>query len=101
MARLNISWVLPTLRESGKPLDPTHIANVLIEISADGISFESLGTFAKDTLSTFVDDIDYGEWFVRGTVYDTSGRASDPAVVSITRADETPPGALAITLSLS
>ena len=101
MARLNIAWTLPTLRESGKPLDPTHIANVLIEISADGISFESLGTFAKDTLSTFVDDIDYGEWFVRGTVYDTAGRASDPTTVSITRADDTPPGALAITLSVS
>lgn len=101
MARLNISWVLPTLRESGKPLPVEQIKYVGLDISADGETYELLGTFTPDTLSTFVDDVDYGEWFVRGTVFDTAGRASTPVTKSIVRTDDTPPGALAITLSLS
>lgn len=101
MARLNISWVLPTLRESGKPLAAADIDKVSLAISADGIDFQPLGSYPPNVLSTFVDDVDYGEWFVRGTVFDTAGRASTPVTKSIVHADDTPPGALAITLSLS
>lgn len=101
MANLRVRWVLPTTRDSGKPLNPADIANVKLEISADlGVNYVVLGTFPPNVLETLVQDIDYGDWYVRGTVEDTAGRVSDPAVASVLNPDTTPPGALALTLSL-
>lgn len=101
MANLRISWVLPTTRESGKPLNPADIAGVLIELSADrGASYVVVGNYPPNVLQTLIEDVDYGDWFVRGTVQDTAGRLSLPVVASINRQDTTNPGVVAITLTL-
>ena len=102
MANLNIAWVLPTTRESGKTLLLQDIAHVLIELSADGgQTYIPVGQYAPGTDSTVVADIDLGTWFVRGTVVDTKGRTSVPTVASIVYEDNTPPGALTLNLSLA
>ena len=100
MANLKISWVLPTLRTSGKPLAPADIDHALIEVSADlGANWSEVGAFPPAVLETTLQDVDFGEWQVRGTVFDTKGRASNPVTASIVNEDVTPPGELALTLT--
>lgn len=95
MANMRINWTLPTTRESGKPLAVADISHVLVEISADnGANFAQVGTFPPTTLTTDVQDVDFGSWTVRGRVVDKSNRVSQAVTASIVIADETPPGAL-------
>ena len=96
---VNVSWVLPTTRESGKPLDPAQIAGVELSLSADGVNFTAYDTFAKEVLATVIPDLDIGEWFVQGVVIDTTGKRSKPTVKSIVVLDESAPGVLELTLS--
>lgn len=101
MANVRVQWALPTTRESGKPLNPADIEAVSIEISADGTNYAPVGDFAPNTLETVVSDVDFGEFFFRGTVRDTNGRVSNPVVASIVNEDTTPPGELSLTLELA
>jgi hypothetical protein len=52
MARVTVNWVLPTTRESGKPLAVSAIKDVLIEVSADGTSYTTVGRYPPTTLTT-------------------------------------------------
>lgn len=102
MANLTVTWVLPTTRESGKPLAPADIAGVEIELSADaGQTWGTVGTYPPATLSTVIQDVDFGEWHVRGTVVDTKDRRSQPTLGTIVNEDTTPPSALTLELALS
>jgi hypothetical protein len=101
MARnINVSWSLPTTRESGKPLNPADIAEVTLDISVDNVNWSFYNTFGPSVLSTVLPEMDYGEWFVRGIVKDTGGRASQPVVKSVVVPDTTAPGPLSLSLSL-
>ena len=101
MANVRVQWVLPTTRESGKPLAVADIDHVLIEVSADGgANFAPVGSFLPDVLETTVTDVDFGEYFFRGTVTDTKGRKSNPVVDSVLNEDTTPPSELTIALDL-
>jgi len=98
---LNVSWVLPTVRESGKPLNPADIAGVELSISADNTNWSVYNTFAPTVLTTVIPELESGAWWVRGVVKDTAGRVSKPVVSTITLPDTTAPGALAsLTLAL-
>lgn len=101
MANVRVQWALPTTRESGRPLNPADIEAVVIDISADGVNFAPVGEFAPNLLETTVADVDFGEFFFRGTVRDTSGRVSNPVVASIVNEDTTPPSELTITLAFA
>lgn len=95
MARnVNVSWVLPTTRESTKPLANTDIAGVEFSLSVDGTLWTVYNTFTPDILSTVIPELDIGEWFVQGVVVDTAGKRSKPLVKSIVVPDETAPSAL-------
>jgi hypothetical protein len=95
MQTVNVSWVLPTTRESGRPIDPAAIAFVRLEISADGgANYGTVGDFPPDVLATDVPDLEPGTWVFRGTVADTAGKASKPITASVTLADVSAPGAL-------
>lgn len=96
---VNVSWVLPTTRESGKPLNPADIAGVELSLSADNVNWSAYNTFPKEVLSTVIPELEIGEWFVQGVVLDTAGKRSKPVVASITVPDESAPGALQLTLS--
>ena len=101
MANLRINWTLPTTRESGKPLPVGEIKHVLVELSADGTNFAPVGTFPTTVLTTEVQDVDFGEWTVKGRVVDVKDRVSQPVSASIVIVDETPPGVLpTLTLNL-
>lgn len=102
MANVRVQWVLPTTRESGKPLNPADIKHVVIEVSADGgANYAPVGEFAPNELETTIQDVDFGEWFFRGTVVDTKDRASNPVVASILNEDTTAPSELTLTLSFA
>lgn len=102
MAKLKISWVLPTTRESGKPLKVEDINHVRVEISADGgANYGLLGTYTPDILEALVDDLDFGTWTVRGTVVDGKGRESRPVTAAITHEDTSPPSELQLLLELA
>jgi hypothetical protein len=101
MANVKVSWVLPTTRASGKPLAVSDIDSVLIEQSADGgANYVELATLPPSVLEVDATDLEPGDWFFRGTVFDRAGRASKPVVQSIAIADNTPPSELALTLTL-
>ena len=97
---VNVSWVLPTTRESTLPLDPADIASVELELSTDGVAFVPYDTFAANVLSTVIPDLEVGKWYVQGLVVDTAGQKSKPVVESIVILDTSPPGTLTLTLSL-
>lgn len=102
MARnVNVNWVYPTTRESGKPLNPADIAAVELELSVDNVLWTPYDTFPSPVLSTVIPELDIGTWYVRGVVVDTAGKRSKPLVGSVTVPDETAPGSLAnLTLTL-
>lgn len=97
---VNVSWVLPTTRESGKPLANTDIAAVEIGLSADNVNWTVYDTFTQGELSTVIPELEIGEWWVAGVVVDTAGKRSKSVVKSIVVPDETAPGVLELTLSL-
>lgn len=100
MARnVNVSWVLPTTRASGLPLNPADIAQVELSMSVDGATWTEYDTFLPATTQTVVPELDIGEWFFRGVVRDTNGRLSAPVDASIVVPDDTAPGVLELTLS--
>lgn len=100
MARsVNVSWVLPTTRESGKPLANTDIQGVELSLSADNVNWSAYDTFPAAVLATVIPELEIGEWFVQGVVVDTAGKRSKPVVKSIVVPDETAPGALELTLA--
>jgi hypothetical protein len=102
MAGVKISWVLPTVRKSGKPLAVADIAKVTIEGSADGgANYAVIGEFPPAVLESTLPEIDPGLWTFRGTVFDTNGRLSDPVVSSIDVPDTTAPAALVLNLALT
>lgn len=102
MANVRVRWVLPTERESGRPLAVTDIDHVRIEISADGgANYALVGDFPPNVLETVVADVDFGEWTFRGIVEDTKGRLSQPSVDTIVVEDTTPPGTLTLDLSFA
>lgn len=96
MARnVNVSWVLPTTRESGKPLNPADVAGVELSISADlGANWSVYDTFPPSVLTTVLPELEIGEWQVKGVVKDTAGKVSKPVVASIVVPDDTAPGNL-------
>lgn len=95
MRDVKVSWVLPTTRESGKPLAAADIDRVILEMSADGgANYVGVDEFPSAVLETTVVELEPGEWFFRGTVRDTKGRKSQPLTRSIVIEDTTPPGAL-------
>lgn len=101
MANIRVQWVLPTTRESGKPLAVTDIRHVRVEMSADaGASYTLVSDFPPDVLGTLVQDADFGEWTFRAACVDTRGRVSDWTVGSVLIEDTTPPSAPTITLTL-
>jgi hypothetical protein len=91
---VNVSWVLPTTRESTLPLNPADIAAVELSLSVDGETFVAYDTFTPDVLSTVIPDLEIGKWFVAGVVVDTAGKKSKPLVKDIVIADDSAPGAL-------
>ena len=91
---LNVSWVLPTTRESGKPLALADIAGVELSLSTDGKFWSVYDTFTNDVLATVIPELEIGEWFVSGVVVDTTGKRSKPLVQSVVIPDESPPGNL-------
>lgn len=97
---VNVSWVLPTTRESGKPLDVADIARVELSLSVDGVNWSAYNTFTPDIFNTVIPELEIGTWFVQGVVVDTAGKSSAPVVESIAIPDDTAPGALTLTLSL-
>ena len=100
MARnVTVNWVLPTTRESGKPLALADIATVELSLSADGVNWTAYDSFAPPVLSTVVPELEIGEWFVQGVVVDVAGKRSKPAVASIVVPDDSAPGALQLTLT--
>lgn len=101
MARnVNVSWVLPTTRESTKPLANTDIASVELSLSVDNVNWSVYNSFPKEVLSTVIPELEIGEWFVAGVVVDTAGKRSKPLVKSVVVPDDSAPSALGdLTLS--
>jgi hypothetical protein len=90
MQNVKVVWVLPTTRESGRPLAVEDISHVRIELSADGgQSYARIDDFTPDVLETTVEALDVGTWTFRGLVADKQGRVSAPVIASV---EIVPPG---------
>lgn len=92
MKNVNISWELPTTRESGFPLDPADIQHVEVSLSADlGANFTVLNNVAPPTLDLTVPDLEIGDWIFRLVVVDTADRRSVNVDTPVNVPDETAP----------
>ena len=102
MKNIIISWLLPTIRQAGGPLAPTDIANVELELSADGgANFAAIGLFPPATLETPVNDLPFSDQYqVRGRAYDLDGRVGNWTTESFVLSDNSPPGGLVITVTV-
>ena len=102
MARnVNVSWVFPTTRESGKPLNPADIKAMELSISVDSVNWTVFDTYVATVTSTRVTELEPGKWFFRGIVVDTTNKRSAPLVSSVVVPDETAPSALeSLTITL-
>ena len=103
MARnVNVSWVFPTTRESGKPLNPADIKAMELSISIDSANWTVYDTYAPAVTSTRITELEPGKWFFQGVVIDTTNRRSTPLISSVVVLDETPPSALgSLTVTLA
>lgn len=101
MKTIVISWILPTTRQQGGPLAVADIARVEIELSADGgVNFTPVGSFNNDVLETTVADLPFGDQYeVRGRAVDISNQPGNWVAEPFVLADDSPPGALAITIT--
>jgi len=96
MKTVNLSWDMPTTRESGLPLALPDILHTEISMSADlGANFTLIGTVLSSDASVFVQpDLVVGDYIFRLIVADVDNRLSIPVDVPVNVADETPPGAV-------
>lgn len=102
MANVRLTWTLPTLRKSGRALDPATIQAVEIAISADaGATFTVTDVMPPNILELLFTELEIGTWVFRGVTVDTSGRRSDPATATVDVPDETAPGAPVLTAELA
>jgi len=103
MANVNLNWVLPTTRESQKPLSLGEIDYVEIFMSSDGgQNYGSYDKFEPNILNTTITDLEAGDWFFYGVVVDIGGKVSKPVKVSLNVPDTSPPGSLlSLTIDLS
>jgi len=94
MARnVNVTWDLPTTRESGGELLPSDILHTEASISVDGVTFTVLNTFLpSQTQALFMPDVDLGDWIVRLVVVDKALRRSVVVDTPFNVPDETAPG---------
>jgi len=101
MANVKLVWTLPSVRLSGKPLDPATISGVEIAISSDGgENFTVTDNFPKEVLETLFTDLEPGEWQFRGVVIDTAGRRSPEAFSAVSIEDTTAPGPVTLVSTL-
>jgi hypothetical protein len=92
---VNVSWDLPTTRESGLPLDPADIQHVSVELSADlGTTFTPINDIAPPATDITVPDLDIGDWIFRLIVVDTAGRLSVEVDTPVNVPDETNPSSV-------
>lgn len=89
---VNVSWDLPTTRESGLPLDPADIQHVEVLLSADlGATFTPINNIVPPDTDILVPDLDIGDWIFRLVVVDTAGRSSADVDTPVNVPDETNP----------
>lgn len=96
MADIEITWDLPTERQSGGPLDLNDIDYTAVEISADGgTNYTEIDRVPRASDQRFVQtEVEAGTWLFRLAVYDTAGERGAAHVESVDIADETPPAAV-------
>ena len=97
---VTVAWELPTSRTSNRPLAPSDIRHVVLDVSADGGStFVPIGEFPPSVLSAAVTDLDFGTWLFRGVVVPVKGLPSLPMTATFVIDDTTPPNPL-VTLTV-
>jgi hypothetical protein len=103
MRNVIFHWVLPAVRQLGGALPVDEIQYVEIELSADGGTNYSPvgGPFAPDVLEAPVNDLPFSDQYVvRGRVTDTDDQTGSWITVPFEVADNSPPGALEISVEL-
>ncbi len=104
MKNVTVTWELPTVRASGKPLDPADLLHTSLEIQVDGApSFTPVADILATEPSTFtISDVDIGPYIVRLFVEDKTNKTSTPVDTPFTIPDESDPGPVVnVAVSLS
>ena len=102
MKNILITMILPTTREQGGPLPIEEIRGTVLALSSDGgANWAPIGTEnTPDVLQVPVNDLPVGaDYQVRGIVFDTLDQASNPVFVPFEIVDDSPPGALDLTVT--
>jgi hypothetical protein len=97
---VTLQWELPTTRTSNRPLAPSDLLHVAVDVSADGgDTWVVIGQFPPEVLTAQVTDLDFGTWLFRGVVVPKKGLPSLPLTATFVNDDTTPPNPL-VTLTV-
>jgi hypothetical protein len=97
---VTLQWELPTTRTSNRPLAPSDLLHVAVDVSADGgDTWVDIGQFPPEVLTAQVTDLDFGTWLFRGVVVPKKGLPSLPLTATFVNDDTTPPNPL-VTLTV-
>lgn len=98
---IKITWVAPTTRRSGRPLDPNDIANYVLSMRVEGApAFSEIARPLKSETSFSLDVSDPGLYQFSLSLVDTGGRVGTPATGQIVIPDTSLPNAPAMTIVL-
>lgn len=102
MANVRLRWILPSVRQNGRPLDVSSIAGTEIAISANGgADFTVTDVVPSPVTELVINELEPGTWVFRGVVLDSAGRRSNPSVAEITIEDDSPPGDFLLEVELA
>lgn len=87
-----VHWVLPTVRGSGKPLDPGDIQGEEVALAIAGAPSSVLAVVPPDTLELLVPDLEIGDWIFTLVCIDKAGLRGTAHDEPFTIPDDTPPG---------
>jgi hypothetical protein len=103
MARIHISYTLPTTREDGKPLDVSEISHVVVEMSADnGEHFGVIDQIPAPDNEVVINDIEPGTYIFRFMVVDLQDPPAEStrveAIAVVRRAPPSPVSDVVVTV---
>ena len=89
---MTAKWNLPTIRQSGLPVDPADVQGVEVALAVAGGPYSVLNTVPSDTLELVVPDLTPGDYLCRLVPIDTADVRGAETELVFQIADDTPLG---------
>lgn len=85
-------WELPTVRQSGLPMDPADVKHVEVALAVVGGPYSPLEIVAPPKLDHLIPDLSPGDYLCRLVAVDLDDERGAETELPFNIPDETPPG---------